>query len=109
MPGGRTTRSILAHVLRRSLARCAHCRAWSVNEFEEAATRAIAAERAAEAIKVKAAAMAKAMGAVKAKAADEWTCADRIHKSQWISVMMQWYEMTDILAELAECKMQKLE
>ena len=79
------------------------------NEFEEAATRAIAAERAAEAIKVKAAAMAKAMGAVKAKAADEWTCADRIHKSQWISVMMQWYEMTDILAELAECKMQKLE
>ena len=79
------------------------------NEFEEAATRAIAAERAADAIKVKAAAMAKAMGAVKAKAADEWTCADRIHKSQWISVMMQWYEMTDILAELAECKMQKLE
>ena len=79
------------------------------NEFEEAATRAIATERAAEAIKVKAAAMAKAMGAVKAKVTKEWTRADRMHKSQWNSVMMQWYEMMDILAELAECKMQKLE
>jgi hypothetical protein len=87
-------------------------RQWLSNwcsEFEEAAMKAIAAERAAEAVKVKAVAMAKAMGAVKAKVTKEWTRADRMHKSQWNSVMMQWYEMMDILAELAECKMQKLE
>ena len=76
------------------------------NEFEEAATRAIATERAAEAIKVKAAAMAKAMGAVKAKAAEGWTWADRAHQSEWNSVVCQLCEMMDILAE---CRMQKLD
>ena len=67
-------------------------------------------ERAAEAVKIKAAAMAKAMGTVssRAKEAKGWTWADRVHKSQWDSVMRQWCEMMDILAELAECRMQKL-
>ena len=75
---------------------------------EEAATRAIAAERAAEAIKIKAAAMAKAMGALRAKEAKGWTWADRVYKSQWDSAMRQWCEMMDIFAKLAECRMQKL-
>ena len=64
------------------------------------------AESAAEAIKVKAAAMAKAMKAVKTKAADGWTFADRVYKSQWNSVVCQLCEMMDILAE---CRLQKLD
>ena len=56
-------------------------RQWWTNwcsEFEEAAMKAMTAERAAEAVKIKAAAMAKAMGAVKAKVTER----DRMHKSQ---------------------------
>jgi hypothetical protein len=93
----------------------------SDHEFEEAAMKATAAKRAAEAVKIKAAAMASRVqsavtdlairGATrqwlkKAKAA-AWS--DFVQWSRWDSVMMQWYEMMDILAELAECKMQKLE
>ena len=82
-------------------------RQWLASVESAAQVDRAEAKSAAKAIKLKAATMAKAMGAVKAKGTEEWTWADRVlHKSQWNSVMMQWNEMTDILAE---CKMQKVE
>ena len=84
-------------------------RQWLTSTESAAQVDRAEAESAAEAIKIKAAAMVKAMGAMKAKAADEWTLADRGHKSRWNSVVCRLCEMMDILAEIAECRMQKLE